>query len=176
MRYDVECVKELYNGGDKLDFIFFWKPNQEEGVLSQWYPCLFSDGQYAYSSAEQYMMYQKALLMGDEQMADNILFENNPATIKKYGRLVKNFDESLWNAKKYEIVLNASIAKFSSNEILKDYLSSTVGKILVEASPYDAIWGIKMTKEDEKIKNPNNWMGENLLGTALMEARDIIFQ
>ena len=37
----------------------------------------------------------------------------------------------------------------------------------------DEIWGIKLAENNPYVKNPNMWMGENLLGFALMEARDI---
>ena len=58
------------------------------------------------------------------------------------------------------------------DEILKNYLLKTGDKILVEASPYDDIWGIKMRKEDKGVTNPNNWKGTNLLGFVLMQVRD----
>ena len=60
------------------------------------------------------------------------------------------------------------------NETLKTYLLSTVGKILVEASPEDRIWGIGMKAGDPGIEDPNNWKGQNLLGYAIMEVRDLI--
>lgn len=46
--------------------------------------------------------------------------------------------------------------------------------MLVEASPFDGIWGVKLGIEDLRIEDPNQWCGENLLGFALMEARDIL--
>jgi ribA/ribD-fused uncharacterized protein len=44
----------------------------------------------------------------------------------------------------------------------------------VEASPYDRIWGIGLGAEDPKAKHPSTWQGENLLGFALMDAREAI--
>ncbi|TGP15610.1 DUF1768 domain-containing protein, partial [Mesorhizobium sp. M1D.F.Ca.ET.234.01.1.1] len=44
--------------------------------------------------------------------------------------------------------------------------------VLVEASPVDRIWGIGLAADDEKAANPLLWRGENLLGFALMQARD----
>jgi ribA/ribD-fused uncharacterized protein len=62
--------------------------------------------------------------------------------------------------------------KFSQNEKFKEFLLSTNDKILVEASPYDTIWGIGMLETDPRAQNPSQWDGENLLGFALMEVRD----
>lgn len=43
--------------------------------------------------------------------------------------------------------------------------------MLVEASPYDRIWGIGLQAMDERAKHPNTWEGQNLLGFALMDVR-----
>lgn len=55
---------------------------------------------------------------------------------------------------------------------LKKILLATGDSVLVEASSYDAIWGIKMASNDENATNPLKWRGSNLLGFALMEVRD----
>lgn len=62
--------------------------------------------------------------------------------------------------------------KFSQNQDLLAYLASTRGKVLVEASPYDKIWGVGWREKDGNISNPMLWKGENLLGFILMEVRD----
>lgn len=64
--------------------------------------------------------------------------------------------------------------KFTQNKDLKEFLLSTGNRIIVEASPYDAVWGIKMSEKDEFVNNPLKWKGENLLGFILMEVRDKI--
>ena len=49
-------------------FIFFWKPHEINGFLGQWYNSPFEvDGVY-YTNAEQFMMAEKAKLMGDEHV------------------------------------------------------------------------------------------------------------
>ena len=88
------------------------------------------------------------------------------------GRKVKNFDEKKWNETKYSIVFAGNLLKFSQDENLKDFLLSTKNDIIVEASPYDKIWGMGMSADDEFVENPTRWKGENLLGFALMEVRD----
>ena len=83
-----------------------------------------------------------------------------------------NFDEKIWNEKRFDIVVQGSIAKFSQNPALKDFLLNTGGRILVEASPVDKIWGIGMAQDDDHIDNPLKWQGLNLLGFSLMVVRD----
>lgn len=68
--------------------------------------------------------------------------------------------------------MQGNIAKFSQYPELKAYLLGTGDRILVEVSPVDKIWGVGLAKDDDKIHNPNNWQGLNLLGFALMQVRD----
>jgi len=42
----------------------------------------------------------------------------------------------------------------------------------VEASPVDRVWGIGLAADDEAASDPERWRGPNLLGFALMAARD----
>ena len=69
------------------------------------------------------------------------------------------------------IVVTGNLHKFMDNEDLKLFLLSTRDKILVEASPYDTIWGIGMKEDEPDCHNIRLWKGENLLGFALMEVR-----
>lgn len=70
------------------------------------------------------------------------------------------------------IVAEGSYHKFSQNPRLRDFLLATGEKVLVEASPYDQVWSIGMSAEDERAKAPRQWAGTNWLGWCLMEARD----
>jgi ribA/ribD-fused uncharacterized protein len=64
-----------------------------------------------------------------------------------------------------------SYAKFSQNPRLSEFLLATGNAILVEASPMEWIWGIGLTEEDPRARQPAHWKGLNLLGFALMAAR-----
>lgn len=148
--------------------------------FSQWHRCVFEETQIdestelkicnQFSSSEQYMMYKKAMLFGDTKMANEIMLETRPSTIKKMGRKIKNFDQSAWDSAKEEIVYNGNLLKFSSPR-LKRYILSTKNKVLIEASPYDRIWGAGLDKYDPRIYNPSMWRGSNLLGKCLMKVR-----
>lgn len=177
MKYCRENLTATYS---ESDFVFFWSHKSAKGgeiteaCLSQWWKCSFVEGGITFCCAEQYMMYKKALLFKDYAIAKEILRTTNPKKIKELGRLVQNFDSQVWDEHKAEIVLQGNILKFSQNPELKDYLLSTGGRILVEASPYDKVWGVGLRKENSAICTPQKWKGQNLLGFALMEARDRI--
>ena len=117
-------------------------------------------------------MAQKANVFGDEEVMNQILAETDQMTIKRLGRLVKNYDDSVWTERRFQIVVEGNLAKFSQNEDLRHFLLSTGDKILVEASPKDTIWGIGFDEFAPEATNPALWNGENLLGFALMEVRD----
>ena len=179
MKYRREDIIERMERGEKLAFIPFWGHTSDprkvtKACLSQWYDCAFEVDGVRYHTAEQYMMAQKALLFGDSQTYDRIMAADDPADYKALGRDVQGFESEAWDRAKYGIVLTGNLAKFGQNPELWDYLDSTGDSVLVEASPYDGIWGVKLGIEDPRIEDPNQWCGENLLGFALMEARDIL--
>ena len=82
---------------------------------------------------------------------------------------MQGFDQVVWDKFKYSIVLNGNWCKFSQNRELQEFLLSTGDSVLVEASPYDRIWGIQLSADAPEAQNPFRWRGENLLGFALME-------
>ena len=124
------------------------------------------DGKY-YSSTEQYMMLKKAELFHDEVIAKKIMKTNSPREIKALGRKIKGFDDDTWNIWKLAIVLQGNYLKFNQNPLWKNELVQMIkdGYYLVEASPYDKIWGIGISID--AAKSGKEWQGENLLGICL---------
>lgn len=179
MRYNTEMIVNRYNSGEELEYVFFWghtiQPGKiKKGCLSQWHNCRFEVDGVVFHTSEQFMMAQKALLFQDEETYEKIMQADNPKDYKALGRLIRNFNQKIWDDNKYQIVLRGNIEKFSQNPELKEFLIGTGDKVLVEASPYDNIWGVKLALDNELILNPNNWAGENLLGFVLMETRDTL--
>ncbi|MFE3829301.1 NADAR family protein [Streptomyces sp. NPDC059092] len=177
VRTQAELV-ERAQGGAAVKYLQFWghTPRRDGALgtscLSQWWPARFTVDGVEYATAEHWMMAAKARLFGDEEAEHAALGAANPALAKKAGRLVREFDESVWARERHRIVVAGSIHKFGQDAALRDFLLSTGDRVLVEASPMDRIWGIGLASDDERAADPTRWRGLNLLGFALMEARD----
>lgn len=150
-------------------FTFFFT---EASPFSQWYPCKFAVDGNRFNCAEQYMMYGKARLFDDEATAKSILAAAHPRDHKALGRKVTPFDNAVWVREREGIVLAGNRAKFTQNEPLLAQLLATKGTTLVEASPFDKIWGIGLAETDERANDPAQWRGQNLLGKVLTQLRD----
>ena len=70
--------------------------------------------------------------------------------------------------------LLANYNKFTQNPEMKERLLETKDTLLVEASPYDTIWGIGLGMDDPLKEDPKNWKGTNWLGEAITEVRETI--
>ena len=125
------------------------------------------------------MMHSKALLFNDLDTAQQILQTSIPNEQKVLGRVVKNFDDKVWNKNRMEIVEEGTYWKFKNGAdegefkyeglSLKQRLLGTGDRELVEASPRDKIWGIGFGWRNAE-KRRRDW-GLNLLGKALMTVR-----
>ncbi|HBU83861.1 MAG TPA: DUF1768 domain-containing protein [Paenibacillus sp.] len=152
-------------------FTFFWRT---ASPFSQWHPVDFTVNGVHYTSAEQYMMHQKALLFGDQIIADKVLKASSASVQKKLGRQVAGFDQTVWEEECKRIVYEGNEAKFTQNEQLLTALLATRGTTLVEASPDDRIWGVGLAEEDPRIRNRRTWRGTNWLGEILTRLRENI--
>jgi ribA/ribD-fused uncharacterized protein len=120
------------------------------------------------------MMAAKARVFGDAEALERILAAPSPASAKKLGREVRNFNEERWKQVRFEAVSFGTVVKFSSSPALRDWLLHTGDAVLVEASPKDRIWGIGLGASNPAAENPLRWRGLNLLGFALVRARGIL--
>jgi len=114
----------------------------------------------------------KAKTFGDDDAAQAILDTSMPNEQKAIGRRVKNYDDEVWAECRKEYVYLGSYAKYSQNPDLYADLMATGKRKLVEASPYDRIWGIGLHPDDDLVLDEANWNGLNLLGEVLTELRD----
>lgn len=152
-------------------FVFFFG---KEDVFSNWHPAGFEYKGVNFNCVEQFMMYSKAMLFDDKEAAQKILSANDPKTQKAIGRTVRGFDEATWDAKCTSIVVVGCREKFRQNLSCYKALVQTGNKTLVEASPYDRIWGIGLGQNDPSAEYPEKWKGLNKLGKALEVTRGIL--
>ncbi|MEM7180002.1 MAG: NADAR family protein [Spirochaetota bacterium] len=167
--------------GKEVKYLFFWghqkpKSGVNQSCFSQWYDAPFTKDDVFYSTAEHFMMAGKALLFKDQAMYEKILQAKTPGEAKKLGRQIQGFTNDVWLQHRFGIVVEANLLKFSQNLELKQYLLNTQGRVLVEASPVDAIWGIGLAADNPDAGKPKLWQGLNLLGFALMVVRERLLQ
>lgn len=158
---------------EDCEFVFFWKISDANGWLSNWSNHSFKDhdGNH-FATAEHYLMFEKAKLMKDSQAMQKVLLAKSPEEAKKLGRSVKNWDESAWVNNREKIMLRGLELKLAAHPELQQLLSSTAGKVIAEASPYDVIWGIGLARSHQHVTKPKLWRGENLLGKMWMRLRE----
>ena len=177
----------IENALRKINDIFFSKESRESdtvigfhaeddpfGFLSNWYLSRFyyPAETHGFTSVEQWLMYNKAKLFKDTDSMKKVMLEIRPDIIKKIGRQVKDFDNSVWASKRYDILLEGLRLKFSQSKELKEKLIGTGDKILVELAANDLIYGVGVSYKDPNALDSSNWRGQNLLGSALMQVRE----
>lgn len=161
----------MTNGNKKDDFVFFWGGSfsnfseVSEGV--EYKGKIFPTSEHAF-------MYGKALQFKDLDIAKQLETAKTPKDAKRLGRKVKGYDDEVWSDVRYEIMKEVCLSKYTRSPYHKRQLLNTGTKELVEASPYDKVWGIGMSKDDNGVEDRRNWKGENLLGKVLMEVREEI--
>ena len=149
-------------------FVFFWG---KEDVYSNFYYSPFKHQNQLFKWSEQAVMYRKAKLFGADKIAQQILRAQTQNECKQLGRSRQiPFDEKVWFENRERIYFEVLLDKFS-NPKLKQTIIATGDKTLVEASPYDKIWGIGIDCNHPDATQPDKWKGLNLLGKVLMKVR-----
>jgi ribA/ribD-fused uncharacterized protein len=178
MLYSTDWLLGQLAQNARVKYLFFWgnQPGKDgtitKSCLSQWWPADFVVVGLTYRSTEHWMMAEKARLFDDDETLVRILAAKSPAEAKKLGREIQHFKPEIWEAHKVEIVVAGNLHKFRQNPALHQFLLATNDRVLVEASPMDAIWGIGLAADSADALQPDRWRGPNLLGFALMEVRD----
>ena len=163
---------KLVISGQKVDAYFFHRPEELHGYLSNWYPSPFDLDGIHFSSVEQYIMYRKCMMFGDEASARAVLETEDTATQQAIGRKAKGYIGSVWAGMRQMVVYRGLLAKFRQNEELKQKLLDTGNTYLVECAASDKIWACGVRLDDDKRFDASNWTGNNILGFALMAVRD----
>jgi ribA/ribD-fused uncharacterized protein len=169
-------LRAAFEGGASWPVLFFPDGGTRTsppgpGCLSQWGVSEFEIDGIRFRSAEQAMMHGKAVLFGDHGTAARIAACRTSFQAQLLGRTVSGFDDGTWVEHREEVVVRANLAKFSQDPELRDYLLSTRGSILAEASATDLVWGAGTLDDHPGASDPRRWPGLNLLGSSLMRVR-----
>jgi len=165
----------LSNGDDKAP-VLFWKDTDRNGYLSNWARSPFRlDGQQ-FNCAEQYIMWSKAVTMGDDATRQQIMATPDPQRQKALGKQVHPWKDALWKRRREPVMVAASRAKFTQNPALSERLVKTYPRRIAEASPSDLIYGIGLAPNDERAQDPKNWKGDNMLGRVLEQIRQELLE
>ena len=171
---DSPVYEKLYIGDQVYDACFFHNADEQFGFLSNWYLSDFTVDGIKFTSMEQYIMYNKCLCFGDSISAKDVLSTDDVAEQKNIGRNAQNYIDNVWAGKRQLIALKGLYAKFSQNTELKKKLLDTGDAYLVECAVKDKIWACGIDLRDDSRKNADKWSGQNILGFALMEVRDML--
>lgn len=144
-----------------------------DSCLSPYHSWEFRYNKGTYYSIIQMLAIWKALFLSDMLSFKKIRETANALQCRElYGQITgKKLDD--WECFEFGFMVKGCFEKFTQNESLKKYLLATGDKILVYASP-DTNWGIGMSAKNPNTTNPSKWRGSNLVGCALMDARQMI--
>ncbi|MDR6208299.1 NADAR family protein [Paraburkholderia graminis] len=131
-------------------------------------------GNRALTNIEQYMMWRKAKLFGNDALAADMLAASNPRKLKAMGRAVEANQADVWERERMRGWWTAVISSCRRSRRCAMKLLAIGERMLVEASPDDGIWGIYLAEDDPRALDPEQWLGRNLLGHALMAVRRLL--
>lgn len=155
------------------DHVFFFTYND---IYSNWYKSAMSHKGFMFYTNEQYVMYRKAMLFGDNKVAELILNSRggNPKECKSFGRTVSGFNNDIWLENRESIMKQGLYlkAKYNTEFLQLLIMHHREGRKFVEASPYDRIWGVGFNEETAGA-NVAGW-GLNLLGKCLDDVAEYV--
>jgi len=117
--------------------IYFHLPEEPYGFLSNWYMSDFVLDGIEFNSNEQYIMFRKAKLLGDDKTADEILAADTPAEHQQLGQNAKGYNDMLWHGMRQVVMMSGLLAKFTQNADLHMQLLDTDDAFLVECAYSD---------------------------------------
>lgn len=164
---------KLDQGTDQDQIICFYHEYELYGCFSNWYPSEFDYAGKHYTNTEQYMMFQKVMMFGRKDLAEQIMQTTNPKECKDIARQkFSEFNPITWDSTCYTVVKRGVKAKFRQNPAIRKILLSTGNALLAECSLKDKKWGIGVDISDPDRYDISKWSGKNLLGRILMEVRE----
>ena len=125
-----------------------------------------------YHCTEQFYMFYKALISGDEEAAQKILDLTQAWEIKRVGSNLRGHNQAVWRKICILVMTIANWAKYTQNVELKRMLFATKGTLLVEATVRDNYWASGADIGSRALLDRANWKGRNVMGRILTAIRE----
>ncbi len=164
-------IEKLKISNHEVEAVFFHKPDEPFGFLSNWFYSPFEINNTKYISTAQYIMHQKCMLFGDEESAKAILATEYPEKQQCIAKKTKGVISNVWVGSRQLIAIRGIQAKFNQNGELKNQLLETNNAYLVECNHSDTVWTCGERLNEPDRFDASKWKGQNLLGFSLMEVR-----
>lgn len=143
-----------------------------DSVFHQSYQCSFQICGTLFNSVTHYLNYRKAVIFENTTLASMILETDDPIIQTQLGSLIKRCPPTAWMELAHKVFYDATYAKYEQNEELRIKLMETQGKLLVETTIYDSVWGNGMRHDDPESYDIDAWRGSNWGGYLLTEVRE----
>jgi len=145
----------------------------ENGFMAMDWPVQIRLQTMVYHCAKQALAAEQATVFGDDEGFRRIMDAETPAEVSYSRNDAKKATEEDWAMTTKRKLYDIQEAKFRQYPELQSRLLSTGEAILAAYLPGDTLLGIGISTDDVRAKNPIHWRGQNLLGTALMELRQL---
>ena len=143
--------------------------NSEHSPLSSFYPSDIEYQNSKYIHNEQGFQHQKAVTMGNLDLANKIKNEISPRKCKSLGKLLGN--SKVWDDKRDSIMEDLVYIK-AQNPTIKEKLLKTGDKDLIESTA-DNYWACGASFRSQKVQNDTT-TGKNKLGQIWVKTRSDI--
>ena len=120
------------------------------------------------TNGERLLMLCKAALFQDARSFQAILNADTAAEVKRLGRRVSGFLDSLWLGRVCAIVLAVVRCRVANVPGLREQVLASAGRFMAEVAPNDKLHGIGLADGDPRVSEPSAWQGANVLGWAYM--------
>jgi len=145
----------------------------ENGFMALDWPVQIRLQTMTYHCAKQALAAEQAKTFGDDEGFRKVMDAQTPAEVSYSREETKEATEEEWAMATKKKLYVIQEAKFRQYPELQSRLLATGESVLAAYLPKDNLMGIGISTDDVRAKNPIHWRGQNVLGTILMELREL---
>lgn len=174
---EIKKAQKLQNQLDRPVILFSGAEDPQYGFLSLAWPVSLTMNGTVYHSAAQAFAVEMAKRLKDQVHVDQFMAMDQPEQIRYTMKDVTGDHPDLiteWTKAMIQVLYDVIVLKFTTYPALALRLLETQDAIIGAVIENDSSLGIGMAMDDPDVRNAIKWKGQNLLGKALMNIRDII--